>query len=142
MKTIETFSIEKNFSFPNAGISMRFVHSDGGASNLISQFEDKEHAKQLFVSAEFLEFRDFNAKGETNGPRDAFRKELLQLLVSKHAVKFHLGKNDDSVLTAEPSYANSADQYRRFQSVVKEADPKGMFMSDFVSQLLRVRSGQ
>ncbi len=139
MATIEQFSQTKNYSFPNAGISMRFVRSDSGKTSLLSQFEDKAHAGQLFVSAEFLEYRDFNLKGDAQGPREALKYELLDLLVKKHAVKFHFGKNDDSVLKSEPSYAHSIDQYRRFMDVANQLDPQGTFRTDFVEQIMKTR---
>jgi FAD/FMN-containing dehydrogenase len=142
MKTIETFSNDKNYSFPNAGISMRFVNSDGGESSLISHFEDADHKKELFVSAEFLEFRDLNLKGDTSSPRDPLRNELLALLVSKHHVKFHMGKNDDAILKSEPTYVNTANQYTRFINIVKQVDPEGMFINDFVTQLIKTRTAQ
>jgi UDP-N-acetylenolpyruvoylglucosamine reductase len=142
MKTIETFSNEKNYSFPNAGISMRFVHSDGGESSLISHFEDADHKNGLFVSAEFLEFRDLNLKGDSTSPRDPLRNELLALLISKHHVKFHMGKNDDAILKSEPTYSNTANQYARFKNTVKLVDPEGMFINDFVTQLIETRTAQ
>lgn len=140
MKTIETFAIEKNYSFPNAGISMRFVRSDGGQSSLLSPFEDKDHKNELFVSAEFLEFRDYNLKGPSKSVRDPMKYELLALLVSKHQVRFHWGKNDDVSLKSQPAYLNSSDQYSRFSKVVSQLDPNGIFMSDFVAELLKNRS--
>lgn len=139
MKTIEDFSTKNNYSFPNAGISMRFVRSDGGESSLLSQFEDSVNSKQLFVSAEFLEFRPFGLKGETTGPREHYKYEILDLLVKNHGVKFHLGKNDDRVLKSEPGYSHTADQYKRFETVAKQLDPAGTFSSNFVSELVATR---
>ena len=141
MNTIETFANQKNYSFPNAGISMRFVRSDDGQSSMLSTFQDDDHKGELFVSADFLEFRAFDQKGMTEGPRDALRKELLQLLVSQNHVRFHMGKNDDWALKLQPDYKNSENNYARFSNVVKQMDPNGMFMTGYVQQILKTRTG-
>ncbi|MFN8792155.1 MAG: FAD-binding protein [Bdellovibrionales bacterium] len=137
MSTLQDFSKTYNYSFPIAGISFRFGRSAGEKGSFLSHIEDGSSNSNLYVLAEFLEYKPKDTNAVEPSPRDELRDLLMETLITKHKVKLHWGKNNDLAFQAAALQPQNRNFFERFEKARSTLDPEGRFSSQYGLDLLR-----
>lgn len=133
LKTIEEFAFINKFAFPLSGLLMRFAKSDP-TSSYLSHLEREGQSPKLYVMAEFAQHRPFNFTIDEEKEFQSLRSKLMKVLLEKHQVSFHWGKNVDRVLSdGSKVYGSNVSNFRK---IVEKLDPNGMFSGPLVSKIL------
>lgn len=140
MATIQDFSTRNNYSFPIAGISMRFARSAGERGSFLSHIEDGGPGGETYVLAEFLEYKAIGLQPAKTSSRDDLRDQLMETLITRHKVRLHWGKNNDLSLRTSSLQPRKEELIERFENVRKQMDPMERFLSQFVRDLLLARA--
>ena len=134
LSTVRDFSRRHNYRFPMTGVYLRFASSDGGS--YVSHVERPGQGVVAYVVAEFLEYKPYGLGAPEATDRDTYRNELIDLLISKHKVVFHWGKNQDSIFSRSKISETYGKNLSEFLAEVRRMDPKEMFGSSYLSKLL------
>lgn len=133
LSTIKKFVDDTGYSFPICGMYFRFGQSDP-SSSFLSHAERDGVGSRSIVLAEFLEYKPKNFTLPWNH-RDDQREKLIDLLIQKHKVAFHWGKNSDRIFKRANMGCNMDENLKRFIAIADELDPNKLFRPNYMQSL-------
>jgi hypothetical protein len=116
------------------GVYLRFGHSDGGSD--LSHIERPGSSSIPFVMAEFMEYRPVGGPRLIGTRHAQETDQLIRLLIEKHHVSFHWGKNSDEIFEESDLAKLYGENLKEFRTQMQVLDPRGMFRTEFMERLL------
>ncbi|MFI5390653.1 MAG: FAD-binding protein [Bacteriovoracales bacterium] len=131
LKASQKYFEDNEISIPLTGLFIRFSKVDD--ETLLSLTSSGGEFK-LGSTAMYTELTYFKPAGLNPAEMEAYESvyaDWAKLMISKYHARVHWAKNKPFAFSLERNIGSFQDKWDRFQKVIDELDPKGIFSNDF-----------